>query len=121
MRYFFSVSGAVGTCVATLKNLAVYEGTLSTFIPFPASPKGVKWSFLGTSTCGAAEVDIVHYNGTVNPEYAANYALNSSGLIIKSAKLDDVTAIGPQKQSTAGCHTAECDGNKFSFKFLIVR
>src|SRR6218665_2709835 len=108
MRYFFSVSGSAGTCVATLKNLAVYEGTLNTFILFPASPKGVKWSFLGTSTFGATEVDIVHYNGTVNPEFAANYAFNSSGLIIKNATLNEATAIGPPPQaSTAGLYIAE--------------
>ena len=103
--------------MATLKNLAVSAGTLNTVIPFPASPNGVKWLFLGAEY-GSKEVEIVNYNGTVNPKYAADYAFNSSGLIIKNATTN---AERGNQQSTVGLYTAECGGSRYSFKFLVVR
>lgn len=111
------VSGATGSCIATLKNVAVYQGSLNTLIPSPANPNGVKWSFLGTEE-GSIEVEIVNYNGTVNLKYAADYEFRSSHLTIKNA----TTTVEPgHLLSTAGLYTATCDGRRFSFKFIVVR
>ena len=51
---------------------------MNTLIYFPASSTDVKWSIIPT-TDELTEVDIV------DPNYTADYAFNSSGLIIKNA------------------------------------
>ena len=70
--------------MAPLSNIALYEGNLHTLIYFPASQNGVRWSTIAT-TDELTEVDIVNYNDAVDPSYIADYAFNSSGLIIKNA------------------------------------
>ena len=112
------VSGAVPKCPGPLKNIAVYEGNLSTFVYFPANPRGVKWTIIPT-TDELAEVDIVNYNDKVKPDYTADYAFNSTGLIFKNATTRDERG---HQISTAGFYTAECvGGNRFGFKLLVVR
>ena len=111
------ILGEVLPCTGNLSNIALYEGALNTLIYFPASPNGVKWTTLAT-TDELTEVDIVNYDDTVDPNYTADYAFNSSGLIIKNAT---TTAEAGHLLSTAGLYTAECGGQEVSFKLLVVR
>src|SRR6218665_3817369 len=109
---------AIVPCTVNLSNIAVYEGDLNTIIYFPVSLNGVKWSIIPT-TDELTEVDIVNYNDAVDPSYTADYAFNSSGLMIKNSTTRDERG---HKVSTAGFYTAECvGGNRFGFKLLVVR
>src|SRR6218665_173800 len=112
------ILGSTVPCPWNLCNIAVYEGDLNTLFYFPASPNAVKWSTLAT-TDELTEVDIVNYDDTVNPSCTADYAYNSSGLVIKNAT---TTAASGHLLSTAGLYTAEWVGGKeVSFKLLVVR
>ena len=101
-----------------LENIAAYEGVLNTLIYFPTSNNSVKWS-ISPTTDELTEVDIVNYDDTVAPGYTADYAFNSSGLIINNATT--TADYNVHQLSTAGMYTAQCGGNQFSFKFLVVR
>lgn len=112
-------SGTPAPCVGPLENIAVYEGDLNTLMYFPASPNGVKWINQATSD-ELTEAQIVNYDDTVNPTYAADYAYSpSAGLTIRNAT---TTLENGHPMTTAGYYTAQCvGGNKTNVKVLVVR
>src|SRR6218665_2387914 len=116
-HYF--ISAEAGPCSASLKNIAVYEGTLNTLMYFPTSPNGVKWSTLAT-TDELTEVDIVNYDDTVADSYTEDYAFSSSsGLtILNATSTADYT---DHQLSTSGLYSVQCGGSYYSFKVLVVR
>ena len=83
---------------------------------FPCDPKDVRWSITPT-TDNTTEVTLVNYDGTVDPNYARDYAFNSSGLIIKNAT---TTAEPGHQLSTAGLYTARCGRKISKAKVLVV-
>jgi len=90
---------------------------VNTLVYFPASPNNVKWTTFAT-TDELTEVVIVNYDDTVDPNYTADFAYNSSVFAIKNAT---TTAEPGHELSTAGLYTAECAGKEVSFKLLVVR
>jgi len=115
LRYF--LPGVFGQCSTPPVNLAIYEGVQNTLL-ICNSPTKVSWVLKPTSDELSNNI-ITNYNDVVKASYANLFAVNSTGLIIKTAQA--TAKVAPM--STAGLYGVNINGSsttQYGAKVVVV-